>query len=40
MAVPALTYGAEIWKCGGLRIEIAEMKLLRIVIGYTRKDKK
>jgi hypothetical protein len=41
MAVPALAYGSEIWRGGGgLRIETVEMKLLRSVAGYTRKDQK
>jgi hypothetical protein len=39
-AVPALTYGSEIWaitKKQEGKIETAEMKFLRSVAGYTRK---
>jgi hypothetical protein len=41
MAVPALAYGSEIWaitKRQEAKIETAEMKFLRSVAGYTRKD--
>jgi hypothetical protein len=41
MAVPTLTYGSEIWniiKKPETKIETAEMKFLRSVAGYTRKE--
>jgi hypothetical protein len=41
MAAPMLTYGSEFWamnKADRRAVEAAEMKFLRYVAGYSRKD--